>query len=137
MMVKKLIVYYTNQWNKFGSTSRNSRSVDVKFNKFVDLILSKLSIGKDEIVLLKFKNVINGYLAKNDTRKLNSEVIFIRKKIDEAVREIQQLENNLSFFSNASDDNPLVKNVHTNINNFKKSLNVWENKLSYLRTLDY
>ena len=57
-------------WNQFGSTSRNSRSVDVKFNKFVDLILSKLSIGKDEIVLLKFKNVINGYLAKNDIRKL-------------------------------------------------------------------
>jgi len=124
-------------WNQFGSSSRNSRSVDVKFNKFIDLILSKLSISKDEIVLLKFKNVINGYLAKNDIRKLNSEVIFIRKKIDEAVREIQQLENNLSFFSNASDDNPLVKSVHININNFKKSLSVWENKLSYLRTLDY
>ena len=124
-------------WNQFGSSSRSSRSVDVKFNKFVDLILSKLSISKDEIVLLKFKNVINGYLAKNDIKKLNSEVIFIRKKIDEAVREIQQLENNLSFFSNASDDNPLVKSVHININNFKKSLSVWENKLSYLRTLDY
>jgi hypothetical protein len=134
---KGAITKLMNDWNQFGGTSRNSRSLDVKFNKFVDLILSKLSISKDEIMLLKFKNVINGYLAKNDTRKLNSEVIFIRKKIDEAVREIQQLENNLSFFSNASDDNPLVKNVHTNINNFKKSLSVWENKLSYLRTLDY
>jgi hypothetical protein len=134
---KGTITKLMNDWNQFGGTSRNSKSVDVKFNMFVDLILSKLSISKDEIMLLKFKNVINGYLAKNDTRKLNSEVIFIRKKIDEAVREIQQLENNLSFFSNASDDNPLVKNVHTNINNFKKSLSVWENKLSYLRTLDY
>ena len=134
---KATVTKLMKDWNQFGSSSRNSRSVDVKFNKFIDLILSKLSISKDEIVLLKFKNVINGYLAKNDIRKLNSEVIFIRKKIDEAVREIQQLENNLSFFSNASDDNPLVKNVHTNINNFKKSLSVWENKLSYLRTLDY
>ena len=33
-----------NDWNQFGCTSRNSKSVDVKFNKFVDLILSKLSL---------------------------------------------------------------------------------------------
>jgi len=84
-----------------------------------------------------FKNIINGYLANNDTRKLDSELIFVRKKIDESVREIQQLENNLSFFSNTSDDNPMVKNVHKNIDNFKRGLMVWKDKLAYLRSLDY
>ena len=109
----------------------------VEFNKFIDAVLSGLSIGKDEIVLLKFKNIINGYLANNDHRKLDSEVLFVRKKIDESVREIQQLENNLSFFSNASDDNPLVKSVRKNINDFKLGLDIWRNKLAYLRSLEY
>ena len=88
-------------------------------------------------MLLKFKNIINGYLANNDHRKLDSEVLFVRKKIDESVREIQQLENNLSFFSNASDDNPLVKSVRKNINDFKLGLDIWRNKLAYLRSLEY
>ena len=126
-----------NNWNEFGSTPRSSKAVDLQFNKFIDGVLSNLSIGKDEIVLLKFKNIINGYLANNDLRKLDSEVMFIRKKIDESIREIQQLENNLSFFSNASDDNPLVKSVHQNINDFKAGLDIWKNKLAYLRTLEY
>ena len=126
-----------NNWNGCGNTPRSSKAVDVQFNKFIDGVLSNLSIGKDEIVLLKFKNIINGYLANNDLRKLDSEVMFIRKKIDESIREIQQLENNLSFFSNASDDNPMVKSVHQNINDFKAGLDIWKNKLAYLRTLEY
>ena len=134
---KDTVTDLLNNWNGFGSTPRSSKAVDIQFNKFIDGVLSNLSIGKDEIVLLKFKNIINGYLANNDHRKLDSEVLFVRKKIDESVREIQQLENNLSFFSNASDDNPLVKSVHQNINDFKAGLDIWKNKLAYLRTLEY
>ena len=134
---KDTLTNLMNNWNQLGSTPRGSKAVDIQFNKFIDTVLSKLSLDKSEIVLLKFKNIINGYLANNDTRKLDSELIFVRKKIDESVREIQQLENNLSFFSNTSDDNPMVKNVHKNIDNFKRGLMVWKDKLAYLRSLDY
>ena len=134
---KDTITHLMNIWNEFGSTPRGSKAVDVKFNKFIDNVLSKLSLDKSEIVLLKFKNIINGYLANNDTRKLDSELTFIRKKIDESVREIQQLENNLSFFSNATDDNPMVKSVHKNIDTYKKGLKIWKAKLTYLRSIEY
>ena len=80
---------------------------------------------------------MDSLIGQNNYRKLDSEQLFIRKKIDESIREIQQLENNLSFFSNASDDNPLVKSVHQNINDFKAGLDIWKNKLAYLRTLEY
>ena len=134
---KDTITNLMESWSQLGSTPRGSKAVDLQFNKFVDGLLSKLSLDKSEIVLLKFKNIINGYLANNDTRKLDSELVFVRKKIDESVREIQQLENNLSFFSNASDDNPMVKNVHKNIDTFKNGLKVWKDKLAYIRSLDY
>ena len=134
---KDTITNLMESWSQLGSTPRGSKAVDLQFNKFVDGLLSKLSLDKSEIVLLKFKNIINGYLANNDTRKLDSELVFVRKKIDESVREIQQLENNLSFFSNASDENPMVKNVHKNIDTFKNGLKVWKDKLAYIRSLDY
>ena len=134
---KDAVTNLMNAWNELGNTPKGSRAVDIKFNKFVDHLLSKLSLDKSEIVLLKFKNIINGYLANNDNRKLDSELIFVRKKIDESVREIQQLENNLSFFSNASDENPMVKKVHKNIETFKEGLKVWKAKLAYLRSLEY
>ncbi|MDG1980539.1 MAG: DUF349 domain-containing protein [Flavobacteriaceae bacterium] len=134
---KDTITNLMESWSQLGSTPRGSKAVDLQFNKFVDGLLSKLSLDKSEIVLLKFKNIINGYLANNDTRKLDSELVFVRKKIDESVREIQQLENNLSFFSNASDDNPMVKNVHKNIDTFKNGLKAWKDKLAYIRSLDY
>jgi hypothetical protein len=134
---KEAIGDLMNTWNSLGRLPRSARNVDGKFNKFIDKALGGLSIDKNEIVLLKFKNIVNGYLANNDVRKLDSEQMFIRKKIDESVREVQQLENNLSFFSNASDDNPLVQNVHKSIANFKEGLEIWKKKLAYLRTLEY
>ena len=60
---------------------------------------------------------------------------FIRKKIDEIKGQINQLENNLQFFTNVNDDNPLVKEVHNNIKNHKDSLKLWKTKLSKIKEL--
>jgi hypothetical protein len=126
-----------NNWRSLGSLPRNFRHLDGKFNKQVDAMLEGLSIDKKEITMLKFSNVVDGYLADNDVRKLESEQFFIRKKIDETVKEMQQLENNLSFFSNAKEDNPLVKNVRDRVEGFKEELEVWKMKLNYLKKLEY
>ncbi|MDH5414131.1 MAG: DUF349 domain-containing protein, partial [Flavobacteriaceae bacterium] len=111
--------------------------LDAKFNKFVYSLYEKLDLDEKEISMLKFKNVVNTYIANNNARKLDSEQLFVRKKIDELTREIQQLENNVSFFSNAEDDNPLLKNVHNNIENYNKELEIWKTKLDYLTNIEY
>ncbi|RCS27451.1 DUF349 domain-containing protein [Polaribacter sp. WD7] len=134
---KEGVLEAINTWRDLGKLPRNARHLEGKFNKQIDKLLESLSIDKQEITMLKFKNVVDGYAADNDIRKLDSEQLFIRKKIDEIVREIQQLENNLSFFSNAKDDNPLVINVKNKVKEFKVDLSVWKDKLSYLRKLDY
>ncbi|NVK52569.1 MAG: DUF349 domain-containing protein [Flavobacteriaceae bacterium] len=124
-------------WKDLGQTPRNARHLESKFYKQVDRLLEGLSMSKEEIAMLKFKNLVDGYLAQNNTHKLDSEQMFVRKKIDEANKEIQQLENNLSFFSNAEDDNPLVVKVRNDINEHKKNAKIWKKKLKYLRSLDY
>ena len=136
-ITKDAVLEAINAWKNAGNLPRNARHLEGKFNKQIDKMLESLSLDKNEVEMLKFTTLIDGYLASQNARKIDSEQMFVRKKIDETVREIQQLENNLGFFSNAKDDNPLVINVKSQINNFKEDLNIWKEKLSYLRKLDY
>jgi hypothetical protein len=134
---KDEILEVITNWRELGTLPRNARHLDGKFNKLIDRAFEGLDIEKNEISMLKFTNVVDSLLATEDVRKLDSEQIFVRKKIDEVVKEIQQLENNLGFFSNAKDDNPLVLNVKNRVNEFKEDLSLWKEKLSYIKKLDY
>jgi hypothetical protein len=128
---------FIQKWRELGELPRNVRHLESKFNKHIDKLLESLSLGKDEIAMLKFKNAVDSYVSQKDIYKLNNEMTFIRKKIDDANKEVQQLENNLSFFSNAKDDNPLLVNVKNSIKQYKEDAQIWKQKLAYLKTLDY
>ncbi|TMM29041.1 DUF349 domain-containing protein [Polaribacter aestuariivivens] len=134
---KESILASIEKWKELGSLPRNSRHLEGKFNKQIDKMLETLSLDKQEISMLKFTNVVDGYYANKDFKKLDSEQLFVRKKMDEIVREMQQLENNLGFFSNANDKNPLVVNVKNQIEDFKTDLEIWKEKLDYLKKLEY
>ena len=134
---KEQILELINNWNGLGRLPRNARHIDSKFNKLIDKALGELSLDRRELEILKFTHVIDGFFADNDVRKLNSEQIFIRKKIDEIEREIQQLENNLGFFSNTKDENPLVLNVKNRVHLCKDDLDIWKEKLRYIMKLAY
>ncbi len=136
-LTMEVVSSYVDDWHKLGSLPSNMRHIDVKFNKTLNALYGKLNLDEKEISMLKFKNIINNYLSNNNLRKIDSEQLFVRKKIDETTREIQQLENNISFISNASDDNPLLKNVRDNIERHNKQLDIWKTKLGYITSLDY
>ncbi|REE82903.1 uncharacterized protein DUF349 [Lutibacter oceani] len=124
---------YVKDWRDLGRVPHEMRHIEVKFNKVLDKVVDKSSIEKQDIEMIKFENLVNSYLEQKNYRKLDSEQLFIRKKIDETVREIQQLENNIGFISNVSEDNPLVKNVRSQIDVYKEKLDVWKAKLNYLK----
>tara|TARA_B100000809_G_scaffold265115_1_gene322952 strand:+ start:6604 stop:8502 length:1899 start_codon:yes stop_codon:yes gene_type:complete len=134
---KETILEAVNTWKVLGNLPRNVRHLEAKFNKQIDRMFDGLSLDKNEISMLKFTNIVDSYFAEEDFRKLDYEQMFVRKKIDEVVREMQQLENNLGFFSNAKADNPLVLNVRNRVNEFKEDLLLWKLKLSYIKKLDY
>ena len=134
---KESVLEAIDTWKELGQLPRNVRHLDGKFNKQIDRLVESLSLDKKEISMLKFTHVVDGMAVNEDFRKLDSEQLFVRKKIDEVVKEMQQLENNLGFFSNAKDDNPLVLNVKNRVAEFKEDLNIWKEKLKYLKKLDY
>ena len=122
-----------NEWKALGNVPYNKRFIEGKFNKALDELFNKLKMDKSEIEMMKFENKLENLSQPEDTRLLDNEHNFIRKKIDELRAEINQLENNLQFFSNIDEDNPLVKDVLINIENHKENLNVWEEKLKKLK----
>ena len=129
---------YVDNWRALGRVPYEMKHIEVKFNKLIDKIVgSSNSIDVKEVEMIKFENLVNSYLEQKNFHKLNGEQLFVRKKIDETVREIQQLENNIGFISNASTDNPLLKNVMDNISVYKQKLEIWKTKLEYLKKLDY
>lgn len=128
---------YVSDWRELGRVPYEMRHIEVKFNKLLDKVVDNSdAIEKQDIEMIKFKNLVNSYLEQKNYRKLDSEQLFIRKKIDETIREIQQLENNIGFISNVSEDNPLVQNVRKQIDVYKEKLEIWKDKLNYLKELE-
>ena len=120
-------------WKEIGRVPYNKRQIEQKFNKILDGLFSKLDLGKKETELIKFDNKLNTLVNREDDRKLQNEHFFISKKIDETKDEIRQLENNLGFFHHVDENNPLVKEVHKNIERHKEQLEVWKAKLSKIK----
>ena len=120
-------------WKEVGRVPYNKRNIEQKFNKTLDGLFGKLDLGKKETELIKFDNKLNTLVNRDDDRKLQNEHFFISKKIDETKDEIRQLENNLGFFHHVDENNPLVKEVHKNIERHKEQLEVWKAKLSKIK----
>ena len=124
---------FSSQWKKIGRVVQSKRFIDGKFFKILDGFYSKLGLDKKAMEDLKYTLKLE--TLAQDQRLFNKEVKFIRKKMDEIKSEINQLENNLQFFSNVKDDNPMVKEVHKNIDKHKASLQTWNAKYSKIKKM--
>lgn len=127
---------FSEEWKNYGRVPFKKKSINQKFDKIIDALYQKCGVSKQESELLKYGNKIQ-QLTNNDNqeRAIQNEHAFIRKKIDESKDEIRQLENNLQFFSNASESNPLVQDVIKRVNQHKESLAAWKAKLKKLNIL--
>lgn len=127
---------FSEEWKTYGRVPFKKKNINSRFDKIIDALYQKSGVSKQESELLKYGNKIQ-QLSDNDNqeRAIQNERAFIRKKIDESKDEIRQLENNLQFFSNASESNPLVQDVIKRVNQHKESLAAWKAKLKKLNIL--
>ncbi|MCC9043204.1 DUF349 domain-containing protein [Myroides sp. M-43] len=126
---------HINNWKSIGAVPTNKRFIEGKFNKILDALFDKLSLSKRESEAVKFNNRLESILETNDKRKLQNEAIFIQRKIEEGNSTIIQLENNLAYIQNPSDDNPFVKEVRKSIEKQREDLKIWEDKLTQIKNL--
>ena len=122
-------------WKEFGKVPQNRRHIEGKFNKILDALFEKLSLSKKDSEMMKFSNRLEQLSEGNDQRAIANEQIFIKRKIDELNHEINQLENNIGFFSNSKGNNPFIKEVQKNIEKHKEELQTWKDKLKKLSSI--
>ncbi len=133
----KSIKDLVDQWKSIGKVPYNKKNINGKFNKILDAILKKLNLNPQEAELLKYGNKIQQLAKADDEHAIQNERTFIRRKINESKNDIRQLENNLQFFSDTSEDNPLVQEVIRNIERQKESLSTWKGKLKKLNIMEH
>ena len=131
----KTIKTFIEEWKSYGRVPFKKKNIDQKFHKVLDALFKKLDVSRQESELLKYGNKIKQLADGDNERAIQNERSFIRKKIEESKSEIRQLENNLQFFSNASEDNPLVQDVIKRVNTHKESLETWMAKLKKLNIM--
>ncbi len=127
---------FIEEWRGYGRIPYNKRHINSKFNKIIDALLKKLGVSRQESELMKYGNKIQQLSNSDNDRAIKNERTFIKRKISESKDEIRQLENNLQFFSNASEDSPVVQEVIKNINRHKASLETWNAKLQKLNVME-
>ncbi|WP_350287493.1 DUF349 domain-containing protein [uncultured Croceitalea sp.] len=125
------------EWKTYGRIPYSKKHINGKFNKIIDALFKKLDISKQESELLKYGDKIKQLANSDNDRAIGNERTFIKRKIGEAKNEIRQLETNLQFFSNASEDSPVVKDVIKNINRHKDALETWQTKLKNLNIMEH
>jgi hypothetical protein len=132
-----LIKEFIAEWKSYGNVPYKKKHINQKFNKVIDGLFNKLNIGQQESELLKYGNKIQQLAQdENQERAIQQERSFIRKKIEDSKTEIRQLENNLQFFSDASESNPLVQDVVKRVEKHKEALGAWKAKLKKLNIME-
>ncbi|UJH67924.1 DUF349 domain-containing protein [Allomuricauda sp. SCSIO 65647] len=127
---------FVEEWKGYGRIPYNKKHINGKFNKIIDALLKKLGVDRQEAELMKYGNKIQQLARADSNRAIANERTFIKRKINDAKNEIRQLENNLQFFSGASEDNPLVQEVVKNIERHKETLSTWKAKLKKLNVME-
>ncbi len=130
-----LVKSITSEWNGFGRVPKDSKDIDAKFKKFIEKTLKGLDLSKEEIQNHVYESKLRDMFTSNDTRSFDYEQIQLRKKIDEITSEIRQLENNLQFFSDVASDNPMVADVHKNIDKKRTELDSYQSKMTAIRKM--
>jgi hypothetical protein len=109
-------------------------AVYAAYKEALDQKYNSIELSKDEKEKMMFQSKLDSMKGSDKSESLmQQEQLAIRGKIDVLMKEIMQLENNLSFFSNADESNPLFKNVRTNIDKAKAEIEGHKARLKLIR----
>lgn len=109
-------------------------AVYAAYKEALDQKYNSIELSKEEKEKMMFQSKLDSMKGSDKSENLmQQEQLAIRGKIDVLMKEIMQLENNLSFFSNANESNPLFKNVRANIDKAKAEIEGHKSRLKLIR----
>lgn len=127
---------FIDEWKAIGPVPRDKRHVEDDFNKTLDGHFSALKIDRKQSAMIRFENRLHHLSQDGDQRALDKEYDMLRRKIDDAHKELVQLENNMGFFAHSDPKNPLVREANKNIERQRDHIAMLKDKLAMLRQVE-
>ena len=124
-------------WTNLGKVPADKTSINQEFADVYQKKLEALNLSKNELNDYKLQSFVNKVKSGNNGNLLDDEIRKTRKTIEELEKEINQLDNNVHFFSNVNENNPLLKDVYKQIDEKRKKLTEAEIKLKTLFNIDF
>lgn len=123
------------KWKAAGRLPRKNANLDNEFSTLLDAHFKTLNLNKREATMIHFENKVSTMLDADLQRQLDREEEDLRKKIDEAKKELNQLENNILFFAHVNDKNPILRDAKKNIERQKEFVDLLVSKLKMMRKM--
>lgn len=122
-----------NEWKAVGRVPRDKGQIEAEFNKILDNQFKSIDLDRKESQRIRFENKMSSMAGDgNDDRQLRKEKDFLRKKLDEAKKELNTLETNMAFFSSSSSNNPFIKEAEKKIKNQQAVIDDIQEKMKML-----
>lgn len=132
-----LLTSLNSKWNEIGKLPSNKTEINQEFTKLYNEKLKSLQLSKHQIQDFKLQTLIDQIISNKDSRTLDEEIRKTKKVIEDLEKEINQLDNNVSFFANADANSPLLKDVYKQIEEKRAKLTDAEVKLRTLYSVEF
>lgn len=123
------------KWDSIGFVPRQKMKQLSNYQQLIEKCYAKMGLTSGQAEFLSFDQKFELLTQHEDVNSIQKERMRIREKVNELKDQTRQLENNLQFFANAKDDNPLVVNVLNDIKNHNEVIQGWNEKSKQLNIL--
>ena len=136
--IEELNKFIHDKWENFnsiGNLKSNAYMISfTNFSKALNKLIDGLKLKKSDNETVKFNIKILGI--EKDPKKIKNEVQLLKRKIEDINSKVLQLENNIDFFSDSSNKNPLIKDVLEKVSDHKNESIFLDNCLSRLKSIE-
>lgn len=130
---RDVLMSFLKDWKDVGPVPRDKRAIEFAWNDLIDKSFAKIDMDKMASAIIRYRAKTET-LAQDGPQALDKEISFLRKKMDEAKRELSQLEENMQRITGSS-DSPFMKEAKKNIRHREEQISLLKEKLKVVREI--
>lgn len=132
-LTKKLLLDTAKKYRSLGRLGRDFQKVDDHFETSLQKGFDSLKIGRQEAAQMQFAQKLDSMSKQGDDYGIQREQQNLRRQLDEAQKEVQQLENNIQFFRSSKGTNPMIQQVERKIEREKERVETLKAQMRALK----
>jgi hypothetical protein len=126
---------FQKEWYAIGNVPRDNFDIENAIKKTIDGFYSKMKVDKKELENVRFNSKLERLKEKSNPIALDKEKQFLRTKINDLQKEINQYETNISFFGNSKGADKLKQQVLKKIQNGYDSIEELKAKIKLINSI--